>query len=235
MRKKQEQTPTAVDLATQPFFYEVRVRGRLSEDQWTAWFSNLTVSTNKGESVLRGTLPDHAALYGLLARLRDLAVPLLSVNVFDLLINLLLLVIYLTLVGGLVAITTFLTSDGILDTALALAALFAALGVLSYALSLWSGHNTWRKAWRWLTYGSWLSSVITFLIFTSVANVLPSAVAIALLLFLGAGGLIYLLSYLRGRAERVNDVIVEWESLGSRAGTPDAERKDESSWQDAPR
>ena len=124
MRKKQELNPTATELATQPFFYEVRVKGWLSEEQWTAWFSNLAISTEKGETILRGTLPDHAALYGLLARLRDLAVPLLAVKVLDaeaqyklskqsrrytLFINLLLLVIYLMLVGGMVAITTFLT------------------------------------------------------------------------------------------------------------------------------
>jgi VIT1/CCC1 family predicted Fe2+/Mn2+ transporter len=249
MRKKQEQTPTTADLATQPFFYEIRVKGRLSDEQWTAWFSNLTVSTNKGESMLRGTLPDHAALYGLLARLRDLAVPLLSVKVldaeaqrkmrlqsrrYDLLFTGLLLVIYLTLVGGLAAITTFLASGGILDTALALAVLFAAQGALAYVFSLWSGQRVWRKAWRWLTFGSWLASVITFLIFTAVANVLPSALAIALLLLLGAGGLIYLLSFLRGRAERVNNVIVEWESLSGRARTTEAEHKDESIGQDTP-
>ena len=123
MRATQEPVREGVELATQPFFYEIRVKGRLSEEQWMAWFSNLAVSTEKGESVLRGTLPDHAALYGLLARLRDLAVPLLAVNVldaeaqrrlhaqsrrYDLYANLLLLTIYLMLVGGLAAVTTFL-------------------------------------------------------------------------------------------------------------------------------
>jgi hypothetical protein len=80
---------------------------------------------------------------------------------------------------------------------------------------------------------AWASSVITFLIFTSVANVLPSAVAIALLLLLIAGGLIYLLSYLRSHAERVNSIIVEWRSLGGRAKRTEAEDKNESTGQDA--
>jgi hypothetical protein len=246
MREMHERVSTSAELATQPFFYEIRVRGRLSNEQWTAWFNNLTVSTDKGETILRGTLPDHAALYGLLARLRDLAVPLLAVKVldaeaqrklhkqsrrYDLLINLLLLVIYLTLLGGLVAITTFLTSDGILDTTLALATLFATLGALAYAFSLWSG----QKAWLWLTYGMWFSSAITFLIFTSEASLLPPALAIALLLFLGASGLIYLMYYLRSRAERVNDVIVEWEALGSRVDSAATDRVDEAIKQDTPR
>jgi len=234
-----------VELATQPFFYEIRVKGRLSEEQWMAWFSNLAVSTEKGESVLRGTLPDHAALYGLLARLRDLAVPLLSVNVldaeaqrklhaqsrrYDLYTNLLLLTIYLMLVGGLVAVTTFLTSGGILHTALALAVLFAAVGALAYVASLWSRH----AAWRWLAYGAWAGSVITFLIYTAVASLLPSALAIALLLFLSAGGLIYLLSYLRGRARRVDGLLLEWVSLGRR-GEPVDERQDEPAPEETPR
>ena len=245
MRKKQEQTSTVADHGAQPFFYEIRVRGQLSNDQWTAWFDNLTVSIDKGESILRGTLPDHAALYGLLARLRDLAVPLLAVNVldaeaqrnlklqsrrYDLLINGLLLLIYLTLLGGLVAITTFLASDGILHTALALAVLFAALGALAYVFSLWSG----QKAWRWITYVSWFSSVSTFLIFTAVVHLLPSALSIALLLLLAVGGLVYLVSHLRGRAEQVNNVIVEWEALGGRAQSADVDRTDEAIKQDAP-
>jgi len=245
MRKKQEQTSTVADYVAQPFFYEIRVRGRLSNEQWTAWFNNLTVSIDKGESVLRGTLPDHAALYGLLARLRDLAVPLLAVNVldaeaqrrlklqsrrYDLLINGLLLLIYLTLLGGLVAITTFLASDRILHTALALAVLFAALGALAYVFSLWSGN----KAWRWITYVSWFSAVITFLIFTAVVHLLPAALSVALLLFLGVGGLVYLVSHLRGRAEQVNNVIVEWEALGGRPQSADADPTDEAIKQNAP-
>jgi hypothetical protein len=245
MRKKQELNPTATELATQPFFYEIRIKGRLSEEQWTAWFSNLAVSTEKGESILRGTLPDHAALYGLLARLRDLAVPLLAVKVLDaeaqyklnrqsrryaLFINLLLLVIYLMLVGGLAAITTFLTSDGILHTALALALLFATLGVLAYSFALWSD----LKAWHWLAYGAWGASVITFLIYTAVVKLLHPAISIALLLFIGAGGLIYLLSYLRSRAEKVNSVITTWTALGNEAEAADPKRLEEAIKRDVP-
>jgi len=239
MRKKQELNPTVTELATQPFFYEIRIKGRLSEEQWTAWFSNLAISTEKGETILRGTLPDHAALYGLLARLRDLAVPLLAVKVLDaeaqyklsrqsrrytLYINLLLLVIYLMLVGGMAAITTFLTSDGIMHTALALAMLFASLGVLAYAFALWSD----LKAWNWLAYGAWGGSAITFLIYTAVAKLLPPAISIALLLFIGAGGLIYLLSYFRSRAEKVDSAITTWTSLGNGAEAADPRRLEEA-------
>jgi hypothetical protein len=246
MRKKQELNPTVTELATQPFFYEIRIKGRLSEEQWTAWFSNLAVSTKKGETILQGTLPDHAALYGLLARLRDLAVPLLAVKVLDaeaqyklskqsrrytLYINLVLLVIYLMLVGGLVAITTFLTGDGILHTALALAMLFASLGVLAYAFALWSNLKTW---WNWLAYGAWGGSVLTFLIYTAVGKLLHPAISIALILFICAGGLIYLLSYLRNRAEKVDSVITTWTSLGNGAEASDPRRLEEAIKRDVP-
>ena len=226
MKKNNEMTASATDLATQPFFYEIRVRGRLSEEQWRAWFDNLTVATAGGESVLRGSLPDHSALYGLLARLRDLAIPLLAVNVLDaeaqrklhkqsrrhdMLIDLVMLFTYLVLLGGLVTITVLFTSGGILQTALALAILFAILGGLAFAFSLWSG----KKAWRWVTAFLWPSSLLTFLIYIAVAKLLPPVLAIGLILFQVAGGMIYLLYYLRGRAELVNDQILEWESIGS--------------------
>jgi hypothetical protein len=225
MKKNNEITASATDLATQPFFYEIRVRGRLSEEQWKAWFDNLTVATAGGESVLRGSLPDHSALYGLLARLRDLAIPLLAVNVLDaeaqrkmhkqskrhhMLIDLVMLFTYLVLLGGLVTITVLFTSGGILHTALALAILFAILGGLAFAFSLWSG----KKAWRWVTAFLWPSSVLTWLIYVAV-ELLPPALVIGMILFQVAGGMICLLYYLRGRAKLVNDQIVEWELLGS--------------------
>jgi hypothetical protein len=64
-----------------PALYEIRVQGRLSGERWSQWFGDLAVATgDNGETVLYGQIADQAALYGLLARLRDLALPLLSVN-----------------------------------------------------------------------------------------------------------------------------------------------------------
>ncbi len=64
-----------------PAVYEIRVKGRLDSDRWSQWFGGmkLTVDAN-GDTVLVGQITDQAALYGLLSRLRDLALPLLSVN-----------------------------------------------------------------------------------------------------------------------------------------------------------
>lgn len=220
--------------ATQPFFYEIRVKGRLSEERWTAWFSNVEVSSNEGESIIRGSLPDHAALYGLLARLRDLAIPLLSVNVLDaeaqrklnasrrrldVLVNLTLLGVYLVLVGGLVAILVFLTSGGMLHTALGLAGLFTLCGVLAYASSLWS------RFWLWpvVAYVAWAGSAISLFIYTAISGLIPTALSIAIMLILAAGGLIFLVSYLRKRALQVENT---WEVLQSH--TPPARQRNSS-------
>jgi hypothetical protein len=59
---------------------EIRVKGRVDE-QWSDWFEGLTIThTDQDETALTGPVADQAALYGLLARLRDLGLPLLSVK-----------------------------------------------------------------------------------------------------------------------------------------------------------
>lgn len=212
MNSNHETAETGSEYATPPFLYEIRVKARLSSEQWMSWFDDLTISTEKGESTLRGRAPDHAALYGVLARLRDLAIPLVAVKIldaeaqvklsrqsrrYDLMINLLLVVIYLALIGGLASITVFVAP--IINTALALALLFALLGGLAHAFWLWSE----QVAWRWITYLAWPAAAITFLVFIPVSGVLPPAVGIAIMLILGAGGVFYLVIYLRRRAEDV--------------------------------
>lgn len=69
------------DLATveQPF-YQIRVKGHLG-DRWADWFEGLTISQEgDGTTVLTGPLADQAALYGLLVKLRNLCLSLISVN-----------------------------------------------------------------------------------------------------------------------------------------------------------
>jgi hypothetical protein len=65
----------------EPGWYEIRLEGRL-EDRWTAWLDGMAVTHcpgTAGVSVLRGPVVDQAALHGLLARLRDIGLPLISV------------------------------------------------------------------------------------------------------------------------------------------------------------
>jgi hypothetical protein len=66
-----------------PTHYELRVDGHI-DDRWTAWFDNLTLTRESdGTTTLRGLVTDQAALHGLLAKVRDLGITLISVEVID--------------------------------------------------------------------------------------------------------------------------------------------------------
>ena len=58
---------------------EVRIKEHIAP-HWTDWFAGLTITQTEDETILTGEVPDQAALYGLLARVRDLGLFLLSVN-----------------------------------------------------------------------------------------------------------------------------------------------------------
>lgn len=61
-------------------WYEIRLQGRL-EQRWAAWFDGMTLTVhNDGSTTLFGPVADQAALHGVLQRLRDLSVPLISVT-----------------------------------------------------------------------------------------------------------------------------------------------------------
>jgi hypothetical protein len=60
--------------------YEIRIQGRL-EERWSAWFDGMDVVTDPdGSTVIRGRVADQAALHGLIQKVRDLGLPLLSVT-----------------------------------------------------------------------------------------------------------------------------------------------------------
>ena len=64
----------------EPGLYEIRIKGHL-DDKWAAWFGGLTFTReDNGETLLTGPVVDQAALHGLLRKVRDLGVPLLSVT-----------------------------------------------------------------------------------------------------------------------------------------------------------
>ena len=63
-----------------PAVYQITVKGHL-DSQWSAWFDNMLISNEaNGEAVLRGPLADQSALYGVLAKIRNLGLPLLAVT-----------------------------------------------------------------------------------------------------------------------------------------------------------
>jgi hypothetical protein len=63
--------------------YEIRLRGHL-DARWTAWFDGLSLThASDGTTIIHGPVADQAALHGLLQKVRDLGLPLLSVTQVD--------------------------------------------------------------------------------------------------------------------------------------------------------
>ena len=64
----------------EPELYEIRIRGHL-DGRWANWFGGLTITLEEGgDTLLTGPVIDQAALYGLLKKVRDLGMPLVSVS-----------------------------------------------------------------------------------------------------------------------------------------------------------
>ncbi len=63
----------------QPVIYQIRLKGHLGR-HWTDWFDGFTITAlDNGETLLTGPVTDQAALHGLLKKVRDVGMPLLSV------------------------------------------------------------------------------------------------------------------------------------------------------------
>jgi hypothetical protein len=66
--------------ASQPSRFEIRVKEQIDE-KWLPWFDEFTITcAESGETLLIGTITDQAALYGLIDKIRDLNLTLISVN-----------------------------------------------------------------------------------------------------------------------------------------------------------
>ena len=76
MSNELEQKPSP----SQPVVYQIRLKGHLGS-QWADWFEGLTITLEEdGDTLLTGPVIDQAALHGLLKKVRDLGLPLVSVN-----------------------------------------------------------------------------------------------------------------------------------------------------------
>ena len=62
-----------------PVHYRIRLKGCL-DDTWSDWFENMAISSKGAETILTGAVADQAALHGLLIRIRDLNLTLLSLE-----------------------------------------------------------------------------------------------------------------------------------------------------------
>ncbi len=73
-------THASIEDYHEPGLYEIRIKGHL-DNRWADWFEGLAITLeDNGETLLTGPVVDQAALHGLLRKVRDLAMPLLSVT-----------------------------------------------------------------------------------------------------------------------------------------------------------
>lgn len=71
---------TRMPVPDQPSVFQIRIKGHLGP-QWTNWFDGMAITLeDDGDTLLTGPVADQAALYGLLKKVRDLGMTLISVN-----------------------------------------------------------------------------------------------------------------------------------------------------------
>lgn len=78
--------PNEIDLGRDPDVpkvFHIRIKGHLGQ-QWAGWFDGLTITLEEdGNTLLSGPVIDQSALHGIVKKIRDLGMPLISVNPVD--------------------------------------------------------------------------------------------------------------------------------------------------------
>ena len=77
--QKDKAVPTQANPMDEPMVYQIKLKGRLGF-QWTNWFDGLAITLDEnGDTLITGPVVDQSALHGLLRKVRDLGMPLISV------------------------------------------------------------------------------------------------------------------------------------------------------------
>ncbi len=79
MTQQQHSQPSQLNQSHGVYMYTIRVQSEL-RPSWAGWFADLTLIADNGTTLMTGAVVDQAALYGLLKKIRDLGLPLISVN-----------------------------------------------------------------------------------------------------------------------------------------------------------
>jgi hypothetical protein len=79
-RRSMSETHASTEDQYEPGLYEIRIKGHL-DDRWSDWFGGLTITVeDNGDTLLTGPVVDQAGLHGVLKKVRDLGMPLVSVS-----------------------------------------------------------------------------------------------------------------------------------------------------------
>lgn len=189
------------------YVYEIRVEGNLEGQHWMSWLEGMEIATRSGQTIIRGSLMDQSALYGILSQLRNLAIPLISVKRLEVIdpyhkqtpiwIRVLNVLLALMIVGWLSALTVFFVHELDVAVALAFSFLFGFTSIICYVFY----KQTDTRLWAGLSITSGSGAVFTAMLYLAIEKLISTALFLAILLILLSAVLISFLGWWNRKRE----------------------------------